>query len=155
MFCLIIIDIKPNGTSLGFSIAGGSDNPMYGNNTAIFITKLSAGGLAEKDGRLRPNDILYQVNDVALAEAEHTEAVQALKEAGNHVRLVVKRLQPILVEDILLEKTQNGLGFSISGGLFTEHIKNDHGIFVTKIIPGGAADMDGKLAVGDRLISVS
>ena len=147
--------LKPNGTSLGFSIAGGSDNPMYGNNTAIFITKLSAGGLAEKDGRLRPNDILYQVNDVALAEAEHTEAVQALKEAGNHVRLVVKRLQPILVEDILLEKTQNGLGFSISGGLFTEHIKNDHGIFVTKIIPGGAADMDGKLAVGDRLISVS
>ena len=67
---------------------------------------------------------------------------------------MVKRLQPTLVEEITLEKTQNGLGFSISGGLFTEHIKNDHGIFVTKIIPGGAADMDGKLAVGDRLISV-
>lgn len=60
-----------------------------------------------------------------------------------------------MVEDIFLEKTQNGLGFSISGGLFTEHIKNDHGIFVTKIIPGGAADLDGKLSVGDRLISVS
>lgn len=63
-------------------------------------------------------------------------------------------MQPTLVEEITLEKTPNGLGFSISGGLFTEHIKNDHGIFVTKIIPGGAADMDGKLAVGDRLISV-
>jgi C-terminal processing protease CtpA/Prc len=67
----------------------------------------------------------------------------------------VKRLQPTLVEEITLEKTPNGLGFSISGGLFTEHIRNDHGIFVTKIIPGGSADMDGKLAVGDRLISVN
>ncbi len=67
----------------------------------------------------------------------------------------MKRLQPTLVEEITLEKTPNGLGFSISGGLFTEHIRNDHGIFVTKIIPGGSADMDGKLAVGDRLISVN
>ncbi len=67
----------------------------------------------------------------------------------------VKRLQPALVEEIILEKNQNGLGFSISGGLFTEHIRNDHGIFVTKIIPGGSADLDGKLSVGDRLISVN
>jgi disks large protein 1 len=55
----------------------------------------------------------------------------------------------------VLEKSQNGLGFSISGGLFTEHIRNDHGIFVTKIIPGGSADVDGKLSVGDRLITVN
>ena len=59
------------------------------------------------------------------------------------------------MEEIVLEKNQNGLGFSISGGLFTEHIRNDHGIFVTKIIPGGSADLDGKLSVGDRLISVN
>lgn len=170
----IVLERAP-GISLGFSIAGGTDNPMYGNNTAIFITKLTPGGLAEQDGRLRPNDILYKVNGVSLAEAEHSQAVQALKEAGQLVNLViinldfekknthnfifliktVKRLQPTLVEEITLEKTQKGLGFSISGGLFTEHIKNDHGIFVTKIIPGGVADMDGKLAVGDRLISVS
>jgi disks large protein 1 len=140
---------------LGFSIAGGSDNPMYGNNSAIFITKLTPNGLAETDGRLRPNDILYQVNDANLAEADHTEAVQALKEAGDVVTLTVKRLGPTIVEDIVLEKTANGLGFSISGGLFTEHLRNDHGIFVTKIIPGGAADVDGKLQVGDRLISVN
>lgn len=61
---------------------------MYGNNTAIFITKLTSGGLAEQDGRLRPNDILFKVNDVSLAEAEHTDAVQALKEAGQVVYLV-------------------------------------------------------------------
>ena len=62
---------------------------MYGNNTAIFITKLTQSGVAEQDGRLRPNDILYRVNDVDLAEAEHTDAVQALKEAGQIVQLVI------------------------------------------------------------------
>lgn len=150
----IVLERAP-GVSLGFSIAGGTDNPMYGNNSAIYITKLTQNGLAETDGRLKPNDILYKVNDVSLAEAEHTDAVQALKDAGQVVYLTVKRLQPALVEEIVLEKNQNGLGFSISGGLFTEHIRNDHGIFVTKIIPGGSADLDGKLSVGDRLISVN
>lgn len=150
----IILERAP-GVSLGFSIAGGSDNPMYGNNPAIFITKLTPNGCAEQDGRLRPNDILYKVNDTNLAEADHTQAVQALKEAGQIVHLTVKRLSPTLVEDIVLEKTAAGLGFSISGGLYTEHLKSDHGIFVTKIIPGGAADVDGKLQVGDRLISVN
>lgn len=150
-----IILERASGVSLGFSIAGGRDNPMYGNNAAIYITKLTPNGCAEQDGRLRSNDILYQVNDTDLSEADHTQAVQALKEAGQVVNLTMKRLSPKMVEDIVLEKTANGLGFSISGGLYTEHLKNDHGIFVTKIIPGGAADMDGKLQVGDRLISVN
>ena len=83
----IVLERAP-GVSLGFSIAGGTDNPMYGNNTAIFITKLTPNGLAEQDGRLKPNDILYKVNGVLLAEAEHSEAVQALKEAGQIVNLV-------------------------------------------------------------------
>lgn len=152
-FETIVLERTP-GISLGFSIAGGTDNPMYGNNTAIFITKLTPGGLAERDGRLRPNDILYKVNDTVLLDADHSEAVKALKEAGQAVRLVAKRLQPTMIDDVVLQKIQNGLGFSISGGLGTEIFKNDHGIFITKIIPGGSADLDGKLSVGDRLISV-
>ncbi len=61
---------------------------MYGNNSAIFITKITPGGCAEVDGRLRPNDILWMVNDVDLSNADHTEAVAALKEAGQNVQLV-------------------------------------------------------------------
>ena len=47
-----------------------------------------------------------------------------------------------------------GLGFSIAGGIGNQHIAGDNGIFVTKIIDGGAAQHDGRLAAGDRLISV-
>ena len=36
-----------------------------------------------------------------------------------------------------------------------QHIPGDNGIFVTKIIAGGAAQIDGRLAVGDRLLAVN
>ncbi len=49
----------------------------------------------------------------------------------------------------------SGLGFSIAGGFGNQHIPGDNGIFVTKIIDGGAAQQDGRLAVGDRLLAVS
>lgn len=48
-----------------------------------------------------------------------------------------------------------GLGFSIAGGIGSQHIPGDDGIFITRIIPGGTAEIEGQLAVGDRLIAVS
>lgn len=44
----------PQGNSgLGFSIAGGTDNPHIGDDPGIFITKIIPGGAAAEDGRLR------------------------------------------------------------------------------------------------------
>ena len=48
-----------------------------------------------------------------------------------------------------------GLGFSIAGGKGNQHIPGDNGIFITKVIEGGSAEQDGRLAVMDRLIAVS
>ena len=39
----------------------------------------------------------------------------------------------------------SGLGFSIAGGKENPHIVGDPGIFITKIIPGGAASDEGRL----------
>ena len=47
-----------------------------------------------------------------------------------------------------------GLGFSIAGGVGNQHLKGDDGIFVTKIIPSGAAEEEGTLSVGDRILQV-
>ena len=47
-----------------------------------------------------------------------------------------------------------GLGFSIAGGVGNEHVAGDTGIFITKVITGGAAEQDGRLQCGDRLIRV-
>ena len=45
----------------------------------------------------------------------------------------------------MLEKGTTGLGFSIAGGSDNPHVDNDPAIFVTKIIPGGAAANDRRL----------
>ena len=48
-----------------------------------------------------------------------------------------------------------GLGFSIAGGKGNQHVPDDDGIYITKIIDGGAAQMDGRLKVGDKIVRVS
>lgn len=86
--------ILERGTAgLGFSIAGGTDNPHIGDDTAIYITKLIPGGAASTDGRLRINDCILQVNEVPVINVPHAVAVDALKKAGNTVRLVSLRLR--------------------------------------------------------------
>ena len=47
-----------------------------------------------------------------------------------------------------------GLGFSIAGGVDNQHFPGDNGIFITKIIEGGAAYQNGRLDVDDRLLAV-
>lgn len=58
-------------------------------------------------------------------------------------------------EEITLERGTSGLGFSIAGGTDNPHIGADTSIYITKLIPGGAASTDGRLAVDDCIVSVS
>lgn len=90
------IILERGGAGLGFSIAGGTDNPHYGNDTAIYITKLIPGGAASADGRLRVNDTILQVNDVSVVDVPHAAAVDALKRAGNTVKLVSFTYRPAI-----------------------------------------------------------
>ncbi|XP_044731016.1 disks large 1 tumor suppressor protein isoform X10 [Chrysoperla carnea] len=148
------IILERGGAGLGFSIAGGTDNPHIGDDTAIYITKLIPGGAASTDGRLRVNDSILQVNDISVVDVPHATAVDALKRAGNTVKLCVRRRRKIRIMEIELLKGNKGLGFSIAGGIGNQHIPGDNGIYVTKIMDGGAAQVDGRLQVGDKLVAV-
>uniref|UniRef100_A0A8C8LM52 Disks large homolog 2 n=1 Tax=Oncorhynchus tshawytscha TaxID=74940 RepID=A0A8C8LM52_ONCTS len=151
------ITLERGNSGLGFSIAGGTDNPHIGDDPGIFITKIIPGGAAAEDSRLRVNDCILRVNDADVSEVSHSKAVEALKVAGSIVRLYVRRRRPMLetVIEIKLIKGPKGLGFSIAGGVGNQHIPGDNSIFVTKIIDGGAAQKDQRLQVGDRLLMVN
>uniref|UniRef100_A0A3P8Q8S2 Discs, large homolog 4a (Drosophila) n=1 Tax=Astatotilapia calliptera TaxID=8154 RepID=A0A3P8Q8S2_ASTCA len=151
-----ISPVKGN-SGLGFSIAGGTDNPHVGDDPSIFITKIIPGGAAAQDGRLSVNDCILFVNDVDVREVTHSQAVEALKEAGAIVRLYVLRRKPAAekVTEIKLIKGPKGLGFSIAGGVGNQHIPGDNSIYVTKIIEGGAAHKDGRLQIGDKILAVN
>jgi PDZ domain len=49
---------------------------------------------------------------------------------------------------IIIRKSCSGLGFNIVGG------EDGEGIYVSYILPGGAADIGGDLRRGDQLLSV-
>ncbi|XP_052014985.1 disks large homolog 1 isoform X3 [Apodemus sylvaticus] len=152
------ITLERGNSGLGFSIAGGTDNPHIGDDSSIFITKIITGGAAAQDGRLRVNDCILRVNEADVRDVTHSKAVEALKEAGSIVRLYVKRRKPAsekIMEIKLIKGPKAGLGFSIAGGVGNQHIPGDNSIYVTKIIEGGAAHKDGKLQIGDKLLAVN
>uniref|UniRef100_A0A672M4H6 Disks large homolog 1 n=1 Tax=Sinocyclocheilus grahami TaxID=75366 RepID=A0A672M4H6_SINGR len=172
-FYLILLNFQVNGTEadyeyeeitlergnsgLGFSIAGGTDNPHIGEDPSIFITKIIPGGAAAQDGRLGVNDCILRVNDVDVRDVTHSNAVEALKEAGCIVRLYVRRRKAVTekIMAIKLVKGPKGLGFSIAGGVGNQHVPGDNSIYITKIIEGGAAHKDGRLQIGDKLLAVN
>uniref|UniRef100_A0A4W6C9X0 Disks large homolog 1 n=1 Tax=Lates calcarifer TaxID=8187 RepID=A0A4W6C9X0_LATCA len=141
------ITLERGNSGLGFSIAGGTDNPHIGEDPSIFITKIIPGGAAAQNGRLRVNDCIVT----------HSGAVEALKEAGGLVRLCIRRRRSLTerIMDIKLVKGPKGLGFSIAGGVGNQHVPGDNSIYVTKIIEGGAAHKDGRLQIGDKLVAVN
>ncbi|XP_017575519.1 discs large homolog 1-like protein isoform X9 [Pygocentrus nattereri] len=151
------ITLERGNSGLGFSIAGGTDNPHIGEDPSIYITKVIPGGAAAQDGRLRVNDVILRVNEVDVRDVTHSKAVEALKEAGSLVRLYVRRRKSVSekVMEIKLVKGPKGLGFSIAGGVGNQHIPGDNSIYVTKIIEGGAAHKDGRLQIGDKLLAVN
>lgn len=151
------ITLERGGTGLGFSIAGGRDIPHVGDDSSIYITKIIDNRAAAIDGRLKLNDIIASVNGVTTVDVTHADAVEALKRAGNTVCLVVKRKKVLNNNVMLLDlvKKSKGLGFSIAGGIGNQHVPGDDGIYVTRIIEGGAAQVDGTLAVGDKLLAVN
>ncbi|NXM05974.1 DLG1 protein, partial [Tyrannus savana] len=163
-------------SGLGFSIAGGTDNPHIGDDSSIFITKIIAGGAAAQDGRLRYDDFLCCVTlDYPCADFLICKVV----EFSNNPLFCLVIIQCLNFSEIptpadcrtiffslVLSRTYpiisganasciTGLGFSIAGGVGNQHIPGDNSIYVTKIIEGGAAHKDGKLQIGDKLLAVN
>ena len=56
--------------------------------------------------------------------------------------------------EVELHKGPKGLGIVIGGGVGLQYYTGDDGIYVTKIVDGGAAAIDGRISVGDRLVAI-
>eukprot|EP00090_Calanus_glacialis_P002198 TRINITY_DN11652_c0_g1_i1.p1 TRINITY_DN11652_c0_g1~~TRINITY_DN11652_c0_g1_i1.p1 ORF type:complete len:2133 (-),score=706.92 TRINITY_DN11652_c0_g1_i1:598-6156(-) len=137
---------KPMG--LGLSIVGGSDTLLG----AIFIHEVYEAGAAHKDSRLRPGDQILEVMKEDLRNVTHSFALHALRQTPNRVRLVIHREDDEIYEQMdveLMKKRDRGLGLSIVGK------KSGPGVFISEVVKGGAADLDGRLVQGDQIISVN
>ncbi|XP_038268897.1 inaD-like protein isoform X7 [Dermochelys coriacea] len=147
------IEISKGRSGLGLSIVGGKDTPL----DAIVIHEVYEEGAAARDGRLWAGDEILEVNGVDLRNASHEEAIIALRQTPQKVQLVVYRDEAHYKDEENLEifyvdlqkKIGRGLGLSIVGK------RNGSGVFVSDIVKGGAADLDGRLIQGDQILSVN
>ena len=60
----------------------------------------------------------------------------------------------IALNRVTLDKGKTGLGITIAGGTDSCYFDNDPGVYVSKIIEGGAAARDKRLHVNDRIMRV-
>jgi protein scribble len=87
-----------------------------------------------------------------------TESVRKTTYTETVVKRVTNNQAKPKIEDVTLVKAGGPLGLSIIGG--SDHScvpfgTGEPGIFISKIIPGGAAARTGRLRMGDRILSVN
>jgi C-terminal processing protease CtpA/Prc len=135
------------------------------------LTKVTEEGPAGQAGLL-VGDKLLSVNGISLINCEHSEAVSALKKAGDRFEMLIMReiLQPsddylpknetssikegekystIIQRD---EKQGGQFGFSIAGGNQITTTNGNENFYISKVIN---PDKNNPLAVGDRLLSIN
>ncbi|XP_053682818.1 protein lap4-like isoform X6 [Sabethes cyaneus] len=80
------------GQGLGFSIAGGKGHaPFKDGSEGIYISRITEGGVAHKDGKILVGDRVLAINGIDITNAHHDAAVQLLTDHQRFVRLVVQR----------------------------------------------------------------
>lgn len=154
---LIVLPIAAE--RLGFTITGGIDKPNYNGDTNVYVFNMEQGSPIETDGRLHIGDQIMTANGWAVQGLTQTDVIEKLLKpsAAGVMELRVVHADPndIFTYEVTLNKGTSGLGINIAGGRDQPYIPNSPGIFVTKIILEGAAQRDGRLGIGDQIISVN
>lgn len=148
-----LIEICKGRSGLGLSIVGGRDTQL----NAIVIHEVYEEGAAAKDGRLWAGDQILEVNGVDLRGASHEEAIATLRQTPSKVCLTVLRDEAQFSDEQnltlfsveLQKKSGRGLGLSIVGK------RSGSGVFISEVVKGGAAELDGRLMQGDQILSVN
>nr|XP_019602607.1 PREDICTED: glutamate receptor-interacting protein 2 isoform X3 [Rhinolophus sinicus] len=151
--------IKKEGSTLGLTISGGTDK-----DGKPRVSNLRPGGLAARSDLLNVGDYIRSVNGIHLTRLRHDEIITLLKNVGERVVLEVEyELPPPVPEnnagiisktvDVSLYKEGNSFGFVLRGGAHEDGHKC-RPLVLTYVRPGGPADREGSLKVGDRLLSV-
>lgn len=78
------IELINDGTGLGFGIIGAR-------TSGVIVKTILAGGVADRDQRLRSGDHILQIGDVNLHDMVSEQVASVLRQSGTHVRLVVAR----------------------------------------------------------------
>lgn len=123
----------------------------------MIIHEVYSGGAADIDRRLLRGDQILEVNGEDLRHASHEQAIKALRQTPPVIKMKVFRDRSDInsnenceiIQVKLTKKPGKGLGLSIVGK------KSGNGIYISEIVKGGIADLDGTLMIGDHILQVN
>ncbi|KAE9413667.1 hypothetical protein Angca_006205, partial [Angiostrongylus cantonensis] len=171
--------VRDGNGHLGLSIAGGlGSTPFVEGDCSLFVSRVTPDGPASIAG-LRVNDKLL-VNNVDVSCASHDEAVRAMNEPGDVVELLILRKEDVSANfikfpeqfvdvshlsdssdvpinsretlSVTLKRDASGSpGFAVA----SSPCGASDGLFISYITPNGPAGCQGKLLVGDRVVSIN
>ncbi|XP_010082207.1 PREDICTED: inaD-like protein, partial [Pterocles gutturalis] len=90
--------IKKNGQSLGITIVGYTGTCDGGESSGIFVKNIIPGSAADHNGQIHVNDKIVAVDGVNIQDYTNQEVVEALRNAGQTVRLTLLRRRPSSTE---------------------------------------------------------
>uniref|UniRef100_A0AAY4EXM6 Tyrosine-protein phosphatase non-receptor type 20 n=1 Tax=Denticeps clupeoides TaxID=299321 RepID=A0AAY4EXM6_9TELE len=88
---LFDVELSKKDSSLGISVTGGSNTTIR--HGGIYVKGLIPKGAAELDGRIKKGDRVVAVNGKSLEGVTHNQAVEALRDTGQIVHLLLERGQ--------------------------------------------------------------
>ncbi|XP_074084711.1 tyrosine-protein phosphatase non-receptor type 13 isoform X3 [Macrotis lagotis] len=86
------VELSKNDNSLGISVTGGINTSVK--HGGIYVKAVIPKGAAESDGRIQKGDRVLSVNGVSLEGTTHKQAVEALRNTGQVVHLLLEKGQP-------------------------------------------------------------
>ncbi|CAH8478652.1 unnamed protein product [Schistosoma intercalatum] len=111
---------------LGFSIAGGQGSlPPPLDNEAIYVSKITEGGAAHKQGQLRIGDQIISLNGVDIRNARHDEAISLLTSSNDSVDLELLRYNPDTTDNLDSLPKTSANGFITSSPILTVKRSNN------------------------------
>lgn len=84
-----VVELPETDEGFGFNV-------MSLDNSAVFISRITPRGVADKHGGLRRGDQLISINGINVENEDHKRAVELLKAAKGRVSLVVKYMPGFL-----------------------------------------------------------
>ncbi|XP_058055506.1 inactivation-no-after-potential D protein [Anopheles bellator] len=144
-----LIEIPTEGKPLGIVVAGGSDSLV---KSGAAIMDILPQSVVEKDNRLKVFDQIVEINGFKVNNSVTSEAIRrAVKQLHPKVRMVVYRADPPQTDTVevdLMKKSGKNLGLTFRAG-------NPKGVVITGLVPGGSAEFDGRIQLGDIVSQIN
>lgn len=177
------IELVKGDRGLGFALTS-RDVAANDGERLIYIKSITPGGVAFEDGRLKMGDRLLKVNDEDISGYTRPEVADLLRTCQGRITLTVSRQggassddeegegpssetpvaigKSVLTLNIAMADSSSAeLGITVQGRVNNSshaqatNFGGDAGVYVSTVIPGCAAAYDGRLLVGDQLLSVN